>query len=1186
MLRLESIVLQGFKSFADRTKLTFPTGITCIVGPNGCGKSNISDAIAWVLGEQSPKSLRGEKMGDVIFAGSPTRTSSGHAFVAMTWIREADQDHQTERLEVGRKLFKNGDSEYLLNGKQCRLKDLQVALLDFGMGTKTYSIIEQGKVGQILSSKPTERRQLLEEAAGILKYKMRRHESQLKLRSAEENLQRLQDILLEVQKQRNYLKRQVGKARRYKLHKARLREIDRAILSFDIHHYTESYRRVQSDYREINKLEQEASKQVTDLEEGLRKRRSQAITQEEAHKQSIRNANETAKAIERLRQKTLFLEERHKERQFNLHALHVEKEKSGEHQQTLQEDLALCEKDLGHVEETLKQQKNDLTNLQSGLEKEVAQLQRANAHENELRKELESLKTRLHGLDIENTQIIRQKSLLETQLDDLVRSSKELSEEQETLKTETQKTSTALQGLRDENRKLTEQIKNQEEVTRLARVERDRSIQEVRESEKSLHQVSNQKANLEALLKQRQDLSDSVRHVLKKANGKPTLLRDLLDSDHRFDREMEWLLGDLAQSFVIFSDQDAHNLQPFFQKHAIGVIDLRNCPNVGKRSSSEHGAILEGAVRLDQTLNVTSDCPEAYRAPLKQTLCALFSWRIILPSASFNLEQARELAIKNPSLQVVFQGQPEIMLGNSSRHLGRSGKSRGFLTLKGEIAELASSEEALKSQNQKAVEAEQRARSVCDSSEKALDDFLLERRTMDRRIDQLVTQEKAFENQRQQLIARQERETRRSEQLLESQRHIHDREVSIEKERGSLVDNLQQLEKDFESRTHSVSSLKEHVQEQRNQEIRLKEKIDAAGILKQRIEEEYTQIKAMLKSQVENEQNRLTQVKTIEKELVDIDEQLAHGRTELKNLESRFQLEEGRGQAKERELGDQRKEIEIQELHLTDLRNRRDDMRAKQGRLDLEQARITSELTHLKESFALSQNEPFQSVRLEDLPAEETIQTYKTERTDIKRKLSELGTVNLLAVEEYDEVEERYEFLINQQKDLVDSIAEIRTTIRTLNRESVTRFKQAFDEINLIFQDTFVALFGGGQARLELLDDENVLDSGIDMIIQPPGKKLQNAMLLSGGEKALAATALLFSIFEYKPSPFCLLDEVDAPLDEANVMRLTKKLDKMKQQTQFIMITHHKSTMAIASSLFGVTMEENGCSKLVSVNFN
>jgi len=1181
MLRLESIVLQGFKSFVDRTRLTFPLGISCIVGPNGCGKSNIADAIAWVLGEQSPKSLRGEKMGDVIFAGSPTRAGSGHAEVAMTWLKDDGKGGHPERLEVGRKLFRNGDSDYILNSKSCRLKDVQSALLDFGMGTKTYSIIEQGKVGQILSSKPTERRQLLEEAAGILKYKIRRHESQLKLRSAEDNLQRLQDILQEIQKQRNYLKRQVGKARRYKLHKSRLREIEKDILNFEIFNFSEKLKALQSDYRQLNAKEQDASRQLNQLEDALKKKRILAVQRDEEHKQIMRDANETAKTIERLRQKIHFLKEKIVERNASLHAIHNEEIQSVEHKKNLEEDLFLCRKDLGHIEETMVQQKTELQHLQSTLEQERKELDYKKKQEEELRSELEGIRKRLHGLEIEHTQIIRQTSLLESQLAEYDHGKKERAEEKKKLSKNFDSNTLELTEL---EALISDVEKNRATLTE--RVVEKRKIKEQLTArtmllQKTLHQIKNQYSNLQSLFSQRQDLSDTVRWVLKKTAGKIHLLRDYLDSSHQYDREAELLLGDLAQSFLITCDEDHRMLSPLRAKKSFSVLDIRFKP-----ASPPAIEFPRRSTPLKDLLCISSHCSPSFKNNLENSLDTLVWNRALYLPASEEDPTIEELALGHPGLVLATPDETGTFQANLSRKTSQHGKSKGFLTLKGEIAELKKQEEQAKEQSRSGQIHLDQASTALQQAETQLAETRDKANGLLRDRDLLRNQVRHQQNLLDQIKKRQQREEHRVSELMASRKQIQSRTTSITEERSMLVKSITHLEHEWQEKNQIARQATHHVQENLKQEARLKEKTDAAAVLKTRIEEEHNQLKNMLKKLIHNENNRDQQVETFKKELLEFQSELAHLETDLSSNEKKMLVEDRKVSQMDKELGLHREHTDLEETHLGQLRDKRDDMRAKQGRYELEQARIQSELTHLKESYAVSQNEPYQAVQKENLLSDSEVRAQKTERADIKRKLSELGTVNLLAVEEFDEIEERYLFLITQQKDLVDAIAEIRSTIKTLNRESVARFKVAFEQINTLFQENFVALFGGGNARLELLDEEHVLDSGIDMIIQPPGKKLQNAMLMSGGEKALTATALLFSIFEYRPSPFCLLDEVDAPLDEANVMRLAKKLDQMKEQTQFIMITHHKSTMAIASSLFGVTMEENGCSKIVSVNFS
>ncbi|MCB1044473.1 MAG: chromosome segregation protein SMC [Acidobacteria bacterium] len=1169
MLRLKSLELHGFKSFADKTKLTFPGGISCVVGPNGCGKSNIADAVSWVLGEQSAKSLRGDKMEDVIFAGSSSRKPSSHAEVTMTWIRlEALQADDEDQLVITRRLYRNGVSEYLMNASVCRLKDIQSALMDFGMGTRAYSLIEQGRIGQIINSKPTDRRGIIEEAAGILKYKLRRRESELKLRAAEDNLTRINDIINEVQKQRAHLNRQVGKARRYKNIKDEMRELEHSILVFDLTHMNRELARLAQSYNDANGREAKIHAEIGKLDANITALRQKMIAAEQNLRTLEATHNKHISDIALAEAQIAFSQSKATERQQQLTAYAQDRLNADEEQARLTQRIAerdtehkALEGQLAAQSQTQDQQKQvvdrvslNLATVTSELDTSYKQHRDAVANKMAAEAELKQIQQQLASMADQHKRVMQQLSEHDRELLDLSQSRTKF----EALRQEQQ---VELDTLQKSLQKQTEE----HELSLNQRTSARQLAQELGQKKQSLTDRLN---HLESLWQSKRDVSDDAKRILQRTGLK--LLRDVLDSNHTHDAAVEAALEHLLEAFVVDDDGQAELLSKAASGSTYRVINLAaNLEETRELEVPPGATLLIELLRADHHLL-------AHIKPLIAHLA-------LAPECP--VEDLKVLALAHAHLTFVARDGKSLVQGSLTQYRS-PGKSLGFLTMKGEIqdtqAARTANEQALSEAEQAKVIAEDRAKQAAET----LDGIKQKRIALER--DHMVLQQQLHhvEATHQRLQQRVILDKSQAEQLNQNQHQLKDRASALETERSRAEEQIATHASQVRQLEAQVAIQRQAHHEAHTELTRVTEQLRGMILMVQRLKSDMEH----LKQTREQLQHRISkgedQKKAWEADIQTCLTQVTEHQVAIKNLmhlrsEAEASVKQSEAQLKQQQTTADQLEAQRKQLH-----QNRDDVRAEQGRYELETARLSSKVAHLEDRFLSNRGEPFSLAKSGTPLDPETIDAARFELEDLTRKLSSLGTVNLLAIEEFDEIETRYAFLVDQQKDLIDSIAEIRTTIHNLNRVSVEKFKKAFEAINRDFGSIFVDLFGGGEARLELLDESDMLETGIDMLVQPPGKKLQNAMLMSGGEKALTAIALLLAVFQFRPSPFCLLDEVDAPLDDANVSRFIHKIEELKGETQFIVITHQKPTMAAASSLFGVTMENTGCSKLVSVRFD
>ena len=1244
-MRLQRLEISGFKSFPERADLAFDRGVTAIVGPNGCGKSNVVDAIAWVLGEQSARSLRGDRMEDVIFSGSEARKPTAAAEVRLRFtgvtarlavssngdevldeLEEGTVRAAAREVELSRRLYRSGESEYLIDGHVCRLRDVQDLLMDSGVGLKGYAVIEQGKIGQILTARPTDRRQLIEEAAGVTKYKARRRAAELKLEAAQQNLTRIDDIVHELERQRGSLKRQAAKAGRYRRLRDELRRWEKV-------QFARRYRSL-AEGAERNQLELEAAR-------GIEVRSAARVAELDAHVAALRI--ELAEAESRATT--------HRE---HAHARELE---TGRRQQQIEFDTT----QIATLTERATVARAEIDGLdarrapaQADLEARVAAAGDANRdrdaaaraladEEGALALALQAVRDAEDALESVRSQVLRGLSAT-TALQHTVERAEEarerIAQELGRLDVEGHDVRTELERCGAERGRIATSLHEQQTALETlqaeraareselasARIESEWRQNEMRARERDLAAAQARLTSLEELEATRTEYGDAARVLLAEPAEGGThygAVADHLEVEVGYERAVEASVGDLLQYIVVETSAMAERALEVVRSRQVGrcgflVLDGTTANRPDSRE------LPAGAQALGRVVRATG--------PWAGQIGPFVSRGVIADS----FEQAVALSMTTDVPVVTRDGT--VVRGGRLIAGGAREQARGILETKRQIRDLRvrlaedhatverlaseiGAHEAAMSEIAGIVGGLDFRRQETEKNIHGLDLQLLQSvedlRRLERRGDLIAAERRRAREELGALVSRQD-EARESIAQLDAEQRAAD---------GRLVAGRQRLADDRELMAAAAS----RVAEAKARHATLVERATAVASDVGRLEDAQRDLE--------------DRIGTRRAELVAIDDHLGSLRAAV--IENRRLLDEDvRALAALREavaeaessVADLQAAFEARDAATRDARRELDDHRAAVGQLEIARATAEADLSHLAEACRETVQTSLEEVdaevaRLESegalTPDPAFLRESATEDDEdeadgeaaadepeagvpavsgvaaaveaapaaavltadamiagLKRRLERLGAVNMMAIEQFEELETRHQFLVTQRQDLVDSIAATDEAIRRIDKTTRVRFKEAFDAVNLHFQETFGTLFGGGRAGLVLLDEDDPVDSGIDIIAQPPGKRLQSVQLLSGGEKALTAMALMFAIFRFRPSPFCLLDEIDAPLDDANVARFVAMLQGMQDETQFILITHHRRTMEIADRLYGVTMEEPGVSKLISLQLN
>ena len=1229
MLKIKRVEIQGFKSFCERTEMKFlGHGIAAIVGPNGCGKSNLSDAINWVLGEQSAKSLRGARMEDVIFAGTRDRKPLGMAAVTLTLVdpdyynedvkvdtavsdvkvaevnptavngngTNGNGHHVDQPLRIGkpkeitvtRRLFRNGESEYLVDGKLARLRDIQDIFMGTGLGPESYAIIEQGRIGQILSTKPADRRNVIEEAAGITRFKTKRRLAESKLESAKQNLNRVFDILEEVSRQVNSLKRQAAKAQRYAELRTEMVASLRLSLSGKFRLLERSATKTALDLNVAGTELQELTKEVAEKEQSESTLYEAAIETEAKLTAARQTLGELKLEAERTRGK-LFSQKTQVDSMSK--RLNEGEGETASLEQRLATITLEVESQLAIVAEIALSAETARVNL-AAASQERQQLQADLSNQERTLEGSRQLVLKLLG---EASTLKNQLAQVETQLSGMTRDSERLARDEKTatgelerlevIKTEiSTKLSTRqmqLQSLGDQRKEVEAALTDHKQQAGEARKQLEQARQEA-------SRLKARRDSLEDIISHRAYTTESVKRLFnaidkgQASDLKPVgVLADFVEVDTQFEKATEEFLHEELEYVVVKTWPEAQQGVELMR----GDLDGRATFLVHPDPSNDfhRGTVAMPSVgpetgiiaRLSDVLRLTNGLTHA-PADLLPRLSRCF--------LTENREAAQRLALQYPDIYFLL---PDGVCYHGYAVSGGKKTSSGPLALKRELREIT-------------VQCENRERTLMETQV---------------RVQRLEAHIHTLSEQLEHVRVAQQQEEKETLALGHEHRKLAEEHARSSQRLSVARLDLDRLTRDRERATAQKSALEEQLQAKEAQRGELEQTLARAR-------EELTGLQAQLQSANEEHSGLRAELASLEERQRSANFAKARFDQQLGELTSRQHRLTGElerlGVDRARLLADNIEldnhaagfhqritelEVEVAELHQLETTQRADfdqlsealkglraaaaEAQEQRQQIEVQLVRKRSELKFLEETarkeLGTSVEELASTMEVE--PDEMQLLEAEEKYQEVRGRIEAMGPVNPQALEEFEEAQQRYDFLNTQRQDLLDSIRDTEKTIQEIDVESRKRFIEAFEAINTNFRHMFGVLFNGGVGEMRLTDQDQSHESGIDIVAQPPGKKLQNVLLLSGGERAMTAMALLMAVFKYQPSPFCILDEVDAPLDEPNILRLTKLLREMSDQTQFIVITHAKRTMEAAQVLYGVTMQEPGVSKLVSVRF-
>ena len=1175
---LKSIEVNGFKSFANKIVFKFNHGITCIVGPNGSGKSNVADAVRWVLGEQSAKSLRGSKMEDVIFSGTQLRKPQGSAYVAITLD---NSDHSLpidyNEVTVARRVYRSGESEYLINGTVSRLKDVYSLFFDTGIGKEGYSIIGQGQIEKILNGKPEERRELFDEAAGIVKFKKNKAAAEKSLEAERDNLSRVNDILKELEKQVGPLKEQSETARKYLAFKNELKNLDVNAFLLEIEKIRtaleDDQKRLQivNDDIEVNKQDYEQTKEEYEQIENTIEQLNSIIdsSKNEIHENKL--AKERAEGeINVINQQIITLKMNDK----NIH----------EQIDRINSQIEAGERELSEYTS----QKGNLDTSTSDVEAALEEARRKSSdmakYIDECQQEIENCKADIIEYMHESGTLQAKVGRYDAMLENINFRKTQLNQRLLQFKSDDAGDKKELESLEGQLEELEANVKvilaGLDQATDQLNDNQNRNKTNRELIHNTNEKLSATKSKMEALrnITERYDgYGNSIRRVMEQKQWNPGIIgvvADIITVKQEYEVAVETALGGSIQNIVTEDDATAKRMISYLKTNRLGRATF-----LPLNSITDRGSVRSDVLKEKGVIGVASDLVEV--DPKFNTLAKNLLGKILVVD---NIDNAIAVARKNNQSLRLVTIEGELINPGGSMTGGAFRNSSNLLGRKRELDELKEQIDNLKSTAAKAASLDEKLKAQRDQLRTDIDKFnaelqqaYLRKNTLTMSIDQV------------------------KEKLAESEKVL----VSIDKEISELNNQISEI-------NNNKNSLADNNKKHEQMRIEAEARIDELESHSQENKDKLAEANAKV-SELMIEFNSIRQrddfiVENIRRIEIDLDKY----REELESFTSRVESSFAEITELEDKITSIKSDIESKTIHISDNESKVAEFSEKREELQLSHKEFFAKREELSEKIAGLEKDSYKLTSIIEKNSEKSDElssymweeyeiTYSTakemrdenlpelpalkkEIAAVKAKIKSLGDVNVNAIDDYKEVSERYEFLKGQHDDIVSAETNLVNIISELEKSMQEQFAEKFKEIQVMFDKVFKELFGGGRGALELVDTEDLLETGIRIIAQPPGKKLQNMMQLSGGEKSLTAIALLFAIQSLKPSPFCLLDEIEAALDDSNVRRFAKYLNRLTKDTQFIVISHRKGTMEAADILYGITMQEKGVSTLVSVN--
>ncbi|WP_343343408.1 chromosome segregation protein SMC [Terrisporobacter petrolearius] len=1171
---LKRLELKGFKSFPNKTDIIFKEGVTAIVGPNGSGKSNVSDAVRWVLGEQSIKSLRGDKLEDVIFAGSDNQKPMNFCEVALT-IDNSDEKLNIDYSEVTikRRAYRNGESQFYLNNKNCRLKDIKEILLDTGIGKDGYSIVEQGKVDEILSNNPVNRRKVFDEACGISKYRYKKTESERNLRNTKENLERINDIYVEIENQIKPLYNQQVKARKYL-------DLSETLKKLEVNNYIREIQRIEQQLKEINSQYEVLGKELEHIDK-------EKILFEENSKEVSIQIEEIDKSIEKATEYINSIKSVIDKKDYEINLLNQRKDNSSTKIKRNTKELENINKSLQDNKENLEKINNEKEEKEKSINEFKNQLNIFMEKNETNKNKIEELNDRIENLKDEIIKLLNEKQDVSNKLSTLNANKDNINQRNENIDVEISEINEKLKSKEELLKEIQGEINNKKEKIEYLKNKVNNYYENLKKLKEDNQNLNTKMQNNNYALKEYssklnvyidmenhyEGFNRGVKEVLKNKNlnGIYGALGQVVTVPQKYEKAIEAALGAYMQNIITADENSAKAAINYLKHNKIGrvtflpmnIIKSKKINNIQTRTNF---------------IGIASDLI-SYDDKYRDILENILGRTIVIDNIDEGIKFARETGHKYKV--VTLEG--EILNPGGSLTGGSLKTSGNILSRKRLINEFNEKIKTTKEENtsiqEKLVSIEKDIISCKDNIQsyeeemKNVDKELIFSNSSysryEEEINNFLSSMKKLENEKQNLGSNLSY-TLQKKEVLESQ--IKD----IDDKHKNNKENIEVLNEELNKESEIYEAEKSKFDNINLQLTKDKEILKSFNADMERIKEYLNQLQSK-KLLIEKENNEE------ENEIKDIDEKIILENREKENLKN--------------QLNENNKGLENKKIARENLKQNLDDNNIKLKNIDkqfmeLKEAifKIESKIDKLESNKESNNFKLFEDYNLTYLQAvdlrDDEIEINKKILDSIKKDIRSLGNVNVDSIEEYKETKERYDFYSEQKEDLQKSIEAIEEIIAELEEHMKVQFKEEFDKINENFKYVYNRLFGGGEGNLTILDEENILESDIEITAKPPGKKMKNLSLLSGGEKALTAISILFSILLAKPTPFCILDEIEAPLDDSNIARFGKFLKELTSRTQFIAVTHRRGTMEAADYIYGVTMEQRAISKVIALSLN
>jgi len=1183
-MQLKSLNMLGFKSFFEKTTLNFQPGVTAVVGPNGCGKSNISDAIRWVLGEQSAKHLRGDKMEDVIFSGSESRKPLGLAEVTLTLANVSglpSEFGQYSEIEITRRLYRSGESEYLINKIPCRLKDIRDLMMDAGVGAKLHAIIEQDRVKKIIDSKPEDRRFLFEEVAGVMKYKARRQEALSKLEATQQNQLRVNDILTEVKRQVNSLDRQAKKAERYQKLRAEMKDVEFRLASVEYSNLGSEWTTSTAEFKTIEDEVTGLHASLSTIEAAIEETRTEALSSERdlAHLQNQLHETENAlrlaeHRVEMSRTQIASLTEQRGRDLKDIEYLDQESERNAEQKKRFEEESGSIAAALAAQNAVLLERTVAFENLSQALKHKETALEAARAGVYSAMTESAAERTRIANIESRIQHLDEQDTAAQGETDELAKKLEGLNvllAKQEEVIARTAARHAALQ---EEHVQVTARL--EEAVARKKQLDEELGTTKNRlaAQHSRLHSLIELEQSLEGYQKGVQTVMAAKKQSASERVGTVHgLVADIIETEPKYETAIEAVLGDRLQNVVVGSQNDSLKAIEYLKSSSGGRSTF--IPESPREIKTEPFVKNGHAGVIGSALGVVR-----FKEDYKNVAQYLLGDVVVVDT----MDTALYLFHKNGIHKTIVTLTGEIVdpwgaFTGGAVEAGGSGmlrKRREIKDLETEvaglttrIADLENTARTLEASIEENTRTEARLSEEVHKAELELlhqekDATALREETgrTDARVTTLASE-------------RTERSSRRTEFRAEIERSstmLKD----LEDGHSSAQASIETLQRELAAERENLEKARAAITEVRMSVTSYQEKHAAA-------EKGLAALALTVADLAERLHKRRSELGEIGEKVREFEAAIAAAEEEIRGSIAVLEREREALAVKQEAHAEKTRALSSHEEEAREIRHNIDAAQKRFSAIEVRRTELRMKIEHLKDNIWTAYHTELEAMVQELGQFEINLDESKLRLDELRLKIEQMGPINVDALQEYNELRERYDLLSSQQQDINESIANLKETIAKLDVETIELFTQSFNDIHEKFREVFNRLFEGGRAELVLLDPANVLESGIEIIAQPRGKKVQSITSLSGGEKALTAIALLFAAFLVKPSPFCMLDEADAPLDASNVMRFTRLIREMSDRSQFIVITHKTGTMEMADALYGITMDEPGCSKVVSV---